>query len=322
MRVAQVADILPHALRRRAAGKPCTAAGDRVIVRVMATLLLAGASSALGRAVGRLAAERGWAVRAMVRDPARVPADLARLIEGVAIADARDRSAVARAVAGADAVFSCVGASVLPVLGRGWRGFGAVDWPCNRNLVDAARAASVGRFVYVSVFHDAALRRLAYVDAHERVVEHLRAVGQPFGVVRPTGFFSAISSYVDLARRGKIPEIGGGRARTNPIGDADLAEVCVEALASADPASTIDCGGPEVMTRREIGEAAFAAIGAPPRFRAVPAAGVRAAMVVGRAFHPRIAQFMKFLAAISTRDLIAPPRGRARLVDAFAAHAA
>lgn len=287
------------------------------------TVLVAGASGALGRAVAELALVRGWAVRAMVRDPARVPAELAPRLAGVAVADARDRAAVDRAVAGVDAVFSCVGASVLPALGHGWRGFGAVDWPSNRTLIDAAKAAGIGRFVYVSVFHTEGMRRLAYVDAHERVADHLRASGLPYAVVRPTGFYSAIApSYLDMARKGKIPEIGGGAVRTNPISDADLAEVCADALASTDPALEVPCGGPEILTRRQLAELAFAAIGKPTRIRNLPAGPMRAAMWLGRPFHPRITQFFAFVATISTQDLIAPSHGRRRLGDAFVEYAA
>jgi uncharacterized protein YbjT (DUF2867 family) len=286
-------------------------------------VLVAGASGALGRAVAASALARGWQVRAMVRDPARLPAELAPRLAGVVVADARDRAAVDRAVAGCDAVFSCVGASVLPSLGRGWRGFGAVDWPSNRTLIDAAKGAGVGRFVYVSVFHTDGMRRLAYVDAHERVVDHLRASGLAHAVIRPTGFFSAIAaSYVDLARKGKLPEIGGGAVKTNPIADEDLAEVCADGLGAVDPALELPCGGPEVLTRRQMGELAFAAIGKPPRFRGLPAGLMRAAMWLGRPFHPRITQFFSFIATISTQDLIAPAHGRRRLGDAFVEYAA
>jgi uncharacterized protein YbjT (DUF2867 family) len=176
----------------------------------------------------------------------------------------------------------------------------------------------VRRFVYVSVFHHPDMRRLAYIDAHERVVDHLRGAGLGFAVVRPTGFHSAIAEFVDLARQGKLPEIGDGRARTNPIADLDLAEVCVEALDAAAPALEVACGGPETMSRRAMAEAAFAALGREPRIRSLPAGPVRLATWLGRPFHPRITQFLRFLVEISTRDLIAPPRGHRRLATAFA----
>jgi hypothetical protein len=56
--------------------------------------------------------------------------------------------------------------------------------------------------------------------------------------------------------------------------------------------------------------------------RNLPAGFVRAAAWLGRPFHPRITQFLQFLAAISTVDLIAPPTGKRQLRDAFAARAA
>jgi uncharacterized protein YbjT (DUF2867 family) len=284
------------------------------------TVLIAGASGALGTETARQLAARGWRVRALARDPARLAPDVRGGAE-VVVGDARDAAVVARAVAGVDAVFSCLGAPVLPALGLGWRGFGAVDWPLNRGLVDAARAAGVARFAYVSVFHTPALRRLAYVDAHERVVGHLRASGLPHAVIRPTGFFSALAAYVDLARKGPLPELGGGAARTNPIADADLAAVCADAVAADAPALELDVGGPEVLSRRAIAELAFAALGRPPRVRRLPVAPLRVAMTLARPFHPRISQFFAFVAAISTQDVIAPAHGARRLADAFEARA-
>jgi uncharacterized protein YbjT (DUF2867 family) len=166
------------------------------------------------------------------------------------------------------------------------------------------------------------MRHLAYIDAHERVVDHLRATGIGFGVIRPTGFHSAISEFVDLARKGKLPEIGTGATRTNPIADDDLADVCADALDAGDAALEVDCGGPETMTRREMAEGAFAALGRPPRIRSLPAGPLRLATWLGRPFHPRITQFLRFLVEISTRDLIAPAHGTRRLTDAFAARVA
>jgi uncharacterized protein YbjT (DUF2867 family) len=284
-------------------------------------LLVAGITSALGRSVTERALARGARVRALVRDPARVPPELARRVT-LAVGDARDRTAAHAAVAGCDTVFSCAGASVLPTLGRGWRGFGAVDWPANRTLIDAARAASVERFVYISVFHHPDMRRLAYVDAHEKVVHHLRASGIPHAVLRPTGFHSALASYVDLAARGAIPEVAAGAVLTNPIADEDLADLAADALTSPDPALAIDCGGPDTLSRRAIGELAFAAVARPPRFRRVPAAAMRAFALLGRPLHPRIAQFVGFLAHISTAPLVAPAHGTRRLHEAFATRAA
>jgi uncharacterized protein YbjT (DUF2867 family) len=289
----------------------------------MSTLAVAGGTGALGRRVARRAVLDGHTVRLLTRYAARIPADLRGRVTPV-VGDARDAAVAAGLVRGADAVFSCAGASVMMERGRGWRGYGAVDTPLNAAIVDAAVGGGRRpRLVYVSVFHTPAMRRLAYVDAHERVVERIVATGLPYGIVRPTGFDSAVAgSYLGMARKGALPEIGDGRARTNPIGDDDLAALCMGAITSGEPALTVDAGGPDVVTRHAIAEMAFAAAGTPPRFRRVPPWLGRVGAACLRPLHPRVGQFAAFIAAISTTDLVAPARGRERLTDAFARAAA
>jgi uncharacterized protein YbjT (DUF2867 family) len=287
----------------------------------MTRLLVVGATGSLGRAVAEVALARGADVRVLVRDPDRLAPALHARVE-IVVGDARDRAAADRAAIGADTIFSCAGASVLPGFGRGWRGYGAVDWPLNRTLIDAAAAARARRFVYVSVFHPREMARVPYVAAHERVVDHLRAAGLEWGVVRPTGFFSAVGVFVDMARKGAIPEIGASaRIRTNPISDLDLADVCADAIDSAEPRLEIEAGGPEVVTRREIGELAFAAVGRTPKFRHIPSWIARAGSWMLRPLHPRMSQFASFVTALGAHDNVAPAHGARRLADDFAARA-
>jgi uncharacterized protein YbjT (DUF2867 family) len=285
----------------------------------VSTVLVAGASGALGRRVARLLAARGQRVRALTRDPARTRALGDAVAETAIFTRAGDRAALDTALRGVDRVFSCAGASVLPGL-SGWRGFRGVDLPVNQALVEAAARAGVARFTYVSVYHTPAMRRLAYVDAHERVADALAASGLPHTVVRPTGFYSAISMFVDLARRGPLPLFGDPAARTNPIGDDDLAEVCTNATLS-DGAAGLDVGGPEVLSRRQMLELAFAALGKPARFVRVPGFLLSMGAFFLRAFHPRNADLIAFFHHIAQHDLIAPTHGSLLLGDALKAAA-
>ena len=82
---------------------------------------------------------------------------------------------------GAGVVFSSVGASILPALGAGWRSYSAVDVTANKNLLEAARAAGVGRFVYVSVCGAPRFPKIAYLNAHERVVGLAGEIVEPAG---------------------------------------------------------------------------------------------------------------------------------------------
>ena len=200
------------------------------------TILVAGASGALGSEIVRLLLARGDRVRALGRDASRLARLRAAGVETV-VADAADAAALRPAVDGVDAVISSLGASTLPSPSLGWRGFGAVDLKKNRNLVDAAKAAGAKKMVYVSVFHDPDMRRGAYVDAHERVVDHLRGSGLAWSEVRPTGFFSAVGTFVDMAKNVGLPPIVVRSTRTKEVGRRN---VLVSGLPSRTPAPTND----------------------------------------------------------------------------------
>lgn len=257
-------------------------------------VLVLGARGGLGRLVAGELALRGHRILTVTRTAARAPGALA--------------------ATGAQAIVNCAGASVALGLGRGWRGYRAVDTPIGLAAVEAARRLDV-RLVYVSVFHTPAIARCWYVDAHERVAAAMAEVDGV--VVRPTGFFSAFASLLPLARRGMLVDIGDGRARTNPIDEHDLAAIVAESITGDGPRE-IPCGGPEVLTRRSIFELVAAAARRPgTKVRGMPVwlAGAAAAAVC--AVHPRIGQFARFATQLARHDLIAPSLGTMTLARYF-----
>ncbi len=279
------------------------------------TLLVAGAAGNLGRHVVCEAVGRGHLVRTLVhRTP--LPEDLAAVVTEQVCADALDQSQLTGVCDGVHTVFSCLGASISPSFAKGRRSYTRVDAPANRNLIDAALAAGVKRFVYVSVACHDRLGHLNYVRAHEQVVSVLAASGLDYSVVRPTGFFSAFAEVLTMAAKGPVPLIGEGSARTNPIHDADVAAVCVDAVEGQECAE--DVGGPETLTRREIVELAFDALGKRARMPAMPAAVVPLVALLMRPVNPRMSHLSSFLAAVSTQDVLAPSSGRRTLSAYFA----
>lgn len=224
-----------------------------------ATVLVAGASGALGREVARHLLARGYSVRALSRTPERSRATIASDC-AIVRADALRGPGLAEAMAGCFAVVSSLGASLDPSPLRGWRSFLSHDLPANARLIDAAREAGVRRFVYVSTFHTDATRQTRYVRAHEGVVERLRASGLSYAVLRPTGFFTAFDMVVRMALRGELFDPGDGRARTNPIHPDDVASACVDALRGDDAERSL--GRPQVYRRAEIAEMIARATGA------------------------------------------------------------
>jgi len=225
--------------------------------------------------------------------------------------DARDLEVVARLADGADAIVNCAGASVAMAPGRGWRGYTAVDTPIGLAAAEVARRRGV-RLVYVAVAHAPPLASCTYVAAHERVVAAMRDLDAV--IVRPTGLYSAYAALLPMARRGTLYDIGDGRARTNPIDERDVAEIVAEAVRGSGPRE-IMCGGPEVITRREIFERVAAVAGRRVVIRGVPrwlAAGAGRAL---RIVHPRMGQFVQFAVGLARHDVIAPALGVRRFAD-------
>jgi uncharacterized protein YbjT (DUF2867 family) len=252
-------------------------------------------------------------VRALVRSAAGAD-KVEPYADDVITADALDPQALAGVCRPRDIVFSALGASVATGAAER-RGYAQVDAAANLNLLAEARRAGVRRFVYTAVFVQPGYAATRYVRAHEAVAAAVLASGLPATVVRPTGFFTAMLAFLPMARRGVIPLVGGGAARSNPIHPADLAAACVEILRRG-PAD-LPLGGPEVLTRRQIGEAAFAAVGKPPRFMPVPLGVMLAGAAAARLAKPRMGELLAFAGRVSAVDCVAPAYGTRTLADYF-----
>jgi uncharacterized protein YbjT (DUF2867 family) len=277
----------------------------------MAKVLLAGAGGKLGVEVLAELRRKGYTTRALVRDAARFngPAD------EVFTADARDPRALQGACDGVAVVVSALGASLQ--LGRTKSGgtFQEVDYQANKNLLAVAQKAGVEKFVYVSLAGAEHLRGVVYVDAHEAFVAELAQRGMAYTVVRPTGFFYIMEEVFKMARRGLVPLMGDGSARTNPIHEKDVARACVAAIRCHE--ADMSVGGPEIFTRREIAELAGRVLGRKVRFVKLPAGPMRVLMRPVGWFDARWQGFLDFGVVVSTADVIAPSYGTYKLADYF-----
>lgn len=74
-------------------------------------------------------------------------------------------------------------------------------------------------------------------------------------IVNPSGYFSNVTDFLLMARKGFGLTLGDGSAKVNPIHGADLAGFIVEHL--GEPSTSWDVGGPDIFTYRELEELAF-----------------------------------------------------------------
>ncbi|HZW07060.1 MAG TPA: NAD(P)H-binding protein [Phycisphaerales bacterium] len=280
-------------------------------------IVVAGAGGVLGGLVVRELEERGHTVCAIVRRrPESSPARETVVVDGL-------KPGAWRGVCdGADAVFSSLGASVNPSpMVRGGT-YTKVDAPANLALLEEARRAGVRRYVYTSLIDADRSRSLDYAEGHERVVDGLKSSGMPATVLRPTGFFCAMTALVDMARKGAVPVFGDGSSRTNPICEHDLACAAADALADdAGGVTELKLGGPDIFTRREIAELAFRSLGRRPRLIPFPVWLAHAGAAALHPFNARAAHFTRFAAHVMTHDCLAPRTGVRRLDDRFRDHA-
>ncbi|MEO8549693.1 MAG: hypothetical protein ABI678_06960 [Kofleriaceae bacterium] len=254
-----------------------------------------GANGTLGRLVAAGLAERGHHVTAIARAEARDPVAIGRTVPRV--------------------IVDCAGASTLLALGKGWRGYRAVDTPIGLAAVEAAKRCDA-RLVYVGTHFASEMRATPYVDAHERVVTAMREIDGC--VVRATGFFSVFLSFLPMARRGFMLDIGRGQARTNPIDERDLADLVIGAALDDGPRE-LAAGGPEIMHRREIYERVAAMVDRRVRIVGMPRWLAQAGSLGMRGLHPRIGQFAAFACGLAKYDVIAPVLGTRRFDDYCAA---
>lgn len=284
----------------------------------MARVLVAGSTGYLGRFVVRELKDRGHWVRALARDPEKLarpgpfrePAVRDRVDE-VFVGHATRPETLAGICDGVDVVFSSLGKTRQKDRLTPWD----VDYGANRNLLERALEAGVPNFVYVGGIHVPGAERLGLYRAHEAFIRALGASGIRHAVLRPTGFFSDLSEYLQMAQAGRAYVIGAGTGRMNPIHGADLAAVCADALEGSS--REILVGGPVTYTWQEIAELAFAACRRVPKITHVPPGLVRAGARVLHPFRPAVADLLEFMTLTSGQDLLASPAGTRTLAEYF-----
>ncbi|WP_295546385.1 NAD(P)H-binding protein [uncultured Pseudacidovorax sp.] len=235
-------------------------------------VLLLGASGTIGGATAAALRARGHEVVCVLRPQAQVPAAARSSPASLRFGDVADPAWLAASVFRRgerfDAVLSCM-ASRSGEPADAW----AVDFMAHHQVMRAARHVGVPLFVLLSALC-VQKPRLAFQQAKLAFERELAASGMDRVIVRPTAFFKSLSGQVERVRQGRPYLLLGDGRRTacQPISDADLAHYLVDCLQDRSRWNRVlPIGGPgPAITPREQGEALFALLGRPPRFRQVP----------------------------------------------------
>jgi uncharacterized protein YbjT (DUF2867 family) len=214
-------------------------------------ILVVGATGLVGAEVCRRLKRRGEQVRALVRTTSS-PDKVAFLKEcgaDLCVADLKDTNSLAGACRGVTAIISTASSTLSRQAGDSIE---SVDEQGQLNLVEAAKAAGVNRFIFVS-FRRPANLSFPLGDAKAHIENAIKALN--FTTIHASWFMEVWLSpalgfdYANAAAR----IYGPGTSPLSWVSFQDVAEMCV--LTLRHPAAerrTIEVGGPEPLSPLEV----------------------------------------------------------------------
>lgn len=227
----------------------------------MKHVMIAGATGYLGQFLCAEYQRRGWQVSALVRS---VPANLSLAADTVVTAEATKPDSLNGVMKGVDLVVSALGITRQTDGLSYWD----VDYQANLNLLQEALASDVKHFAYVHVLNADRMAQVPLVAAKSAFVRALQAADLDSTVIAPSGYFSDMEDFLDMARKGRVWLFGDGRLQINPIHGADLATAVFDAVDRKE--AWLDVGGPDLLTHRDLAKLSFETIGAPNRVTFLP----------------------------------------------------
>ena len=223
------------------------------------TLLLTGANGRTGRAILKAMGRAGVPTRAFIRNKEQEADLLALGAESCVVGDMNDTSTFAAAMEGMDQVLH-VGPPMHPN-----------ETEITNALVDAAKKAGVGHFIYYSVLHP--LRREVRhhslkLDGEEQLIES----GLAYTILQPSRYMQHLEPiWPRVVSEGIHAMPFSTEKKFNVVDLVDLADACA-VVASSDRHhyATYELAGPEALSQTEMAATISDVIGKPVQAQAVP----------------------------------------------------
>jgi len=264
-------------------------------------ILLIGASGHLGRAVAQHLLEQGKPVRLMTRNPLNVlhlEQQGAEVVKG----DLRNIASLKSACQGVEQILAAAHA----LNGKGDNNIHTVDEVGNRNLIDAAKAAGVKHFIFVSVQGASSDSELEFFRIKYRVEEYLRASGMSYTIIRPCAFMDLWGELVGspILKQGTATIFGSGSNPINFVSADDTAQVV---CASLDEPATFDrilevCG-PEDLTMNQVVDIFDRLSSRSTKKRYMPLPVMKGMSLFMRLFNPTLSRLIQMSVYMDTADL-------------------
>jgi uncharacterized protein YbjT (DUF2867 family) len=191
------------------------------------TLLIVGATGTLGRQIARRALDEGYTVRCLVRS-SRKAAFLKEWGAEIVLGDLRQPATLKAALVGVTEIIDAATARATDSLG-----VKEVDWDGKVNLIQAACAADISKFVFISVLDAEKYRSVPLMEIKYCTEKFLAESGLNYTILRPCGFLQGIiGQYAIPILEGQAVWMAGQVAPTAFMDTQDIARFAVKALAA------------------------------------------------------------------------------------------
>lgn len=210
--------------------------------------LVTGATGTLGRRIVRQLREQEKPVRAFVRLSSRY-SELEQRGAEIFIGDLQQERDIEKACRGVQYVISSHGSSESSGSAQ------SLDYRANLDLIDAAKAADVQHFVFISVLGvDRGYEDAPVFKAKRAVEQYLQTSGLNYTILRPSGFAANLLPLAERFRQtGIYVLIGDPQARTSIVSTDDLATIAIRSVTTEGARNQIFAvGGPEILQRGDV----------------------------------------------------------------------
>lgn len=267
-------------------------------------ILLVGATGRLGKAVAERLLQDGISFRATCRSVAKAQWLAERGVEVRAL-DLRSGKGLPEAMSGVSRVISCIHG----LLGKSRNSIERIDVRGQAALIDTAANARVDRFVCISALGASPDHPSEFWRAKAQTEQYLKASGLNYVILRPSAFMDLYAHALigDAVMRGKtVFLLGRGTTPRNMIAVADVADAAIKALLRADlVGQTIEVGGWDNPTEREIAALYARQSGKPLKLRTVPPLALKTLAAAIAPFHAGIGHLLRLpLQLAGRKDLL------------------
>jgi nucleoside-diphosphate-sugar epimerase len=275
------------------------------------SILIAGASGALGFKLLKDFKSRGFKIRALTHSEEGLE-KLKGEVDDIHYLDAsEDKGKLEGITRDMDYVVSALGKSIS-LFHPDPDTFYESNYKANSHLLEDAKKYRVKKFIYVSMMGADSAYEYKIPGTHRKTEKDIQNSGLNYSIIRPVGFYSGLHDLIIMAKKKVIPLVGDGKAKTNSIFHGDLANFISDNFTGLP--EILEIGGPKIHTREEMAVMIQEKIGG--KIIKVPESIAKSGSEVPKLFaKENLGHKLDYFSYIMSNDMIGQSRGSLTFKD-------